>query len=254
MIQKNIRNNSCTDILGKYVKSHDEEFRPLSKKEEEALIEKFRNDPDEIRKQLIQHNLRLVFSMAKKYAASSSDFDELIGRGIEGLVTAAERFDLNRKIKFVTYATPWIFKFIQKEFSQKEFVLSKSRISLYTPITDSDGDSVMFGDVLNSFVKSDYLQNESALSVTDQLDQRDLQTVCQDVCRFVQADPSFDDLDREIFQKNLLEKTSIKQLSVDLNVQYPVLGKKKREVLEKLQEYLKEKYGEESFSEFLPTD
>ena len=133
----NIRNNTCTDVLGNIIRSNNAEYRPLTKAEEQEIIAN--NSPDVARELLIKHNIRLVFNLAKKYAPTSMDFDELIGRGLEGLCYAAKKFDLKRNIKFITYATPLVFKFILKEYSDKDVATSRTGIPLDRTVKDNEG-------------------------------------------------------------------------------------------------------------------
>jgi len=69
-------------------------------------IERLQRDAQEARNQIIEANLRLVFSLAKRYASvGSSAFDEFMGEGHVTLMRAVEKFDFSRGVKFSTYAT-----------------------------------------------------------------------------------------------------------------------------------------------------
>lgn len=65
------------------------------------------------------HNIRLVFNIAKKYKGKTDDFDNMVQNGYLGLMQAVNRFDIDKGIKFVTYAYPWVMKFILSEFYAK---------------------------------------------------------------------------------------------------------------------------------------
>ena len=80
-------------------------------KEKEYLLENARNE-------IVNHNLRLVVSIAKKYAGGDSDkFLELIEEGNMGLIKAIEKFDSSRDIKLSTYATWWIRQAITRSIA-----------------------------------------------------------------------------------------------------------------------------------------
>lgn len=246
----NIQNNSSTDALGKILKNDNESFHPLTMKEERELIEKYKDDPAQARCLLVQHHLRLVFNLAKRYASSSIDFDETMGRGISGLIHAAEKFDFDRNIKFVTYATPWIYKYIVKEFTDKYTNAEKMGISLDSPI-DDDGGSATYDNVINHYVEPCLKLPESSLSVAEQLDRKEVRDLYANLCNYVEEDPKFDEIEKIIFQRNLVDRDSIRQISADLNLDYSETNRKKKDILAKLKEYLGEKCGITSLDELM---
>lgn len=70
--------------------------RALSQKEEAELLERYRNGDDEARKLLIEHNLRLVAHVVKKYYDTNFDSDDLISIGTIGLIKAISSFNENK--------------------------------------------------------------------------------------------------------------------------------------------------------------
>ena len=92
-----------------------ERFPLLTKKEETELFTKFNNGDLEAKNRLIECNLRLVKSIAKKYANPSVPILDCIQNGVEGLMTAIDKFDINRGYKFSTYATWWIRQKVARE-------------------------------------------------------------------------------------------------------------------------------------------
>lgn len=74
--------------------------------EQVERIERLHADAQHVRNQIIEANLRLVFSIAKRYASvGSAAFDEFMGEGHVTLMRAVEKFDFSRGVKFSTYAT-----------------------------------------------------------------------------------------------------------------------------------------------------
>jgi len=80
----------------------------LDAAEERELSRCAREGDNEARKRLIESNLRLVISIAKKYRGRGVSFEDLIQEGNSGLIKAVERFDPDMGNRFSTYATWWI--------------------------------------------------------------------------------------------------------------------------------------------------
>ena len=79
--------------------------RPLTPKEEAAAFAALRAGDPAARETIIQHNLRLVAHIAKKYYALPGDQDDLISIGTIGLIKAVRTFDSTRRARFSTYAS-----------------------------------------------------------------------------------------------------------------------------------------------------
>lgn len=79
--------------------------KPLSKARELECFEKMSDGDRNARNELIEHNLRLVAHIVKKYAQSSAEQDELISIGTIGLIKAVSTFDHKKGAKFATYAS-----------------------------------------------------------------------------------------------------------------------------------------------------
>ena len=108
------------DILQMYLKeigrkkmlSHNEEIE-LGKTIQEGNL----NERDKAKRELVQANLRLVVSIAKKYIGQGVLFMDLVQEGSLGLIKAAEKFDYKKNFKFSTYATWWIKQTIIRAIS-----------------------------------------------------------------------------------------------------------------------------------------
>lgn len=83
-------------------------FPQLTVEEEQDLGRKAREGNDAALRKLIESNLRFVVAVAKKYARSGYPLHELINEGNMGLIEAAMRFDPQRGVRFITYASWWV--------------------------------------------------------------------------------------------------------------------------------------------------
>lgn len=91
----------------------------LTSDEEKELAKRIANGDEQAREKFINSNLRLVVSIAKKYPTETFDLLDLIQEGNLGLLKAVDMFDYTKGIKFSTYATWWIKRFILIAFANK---------------------------------------------------------------------------------------------------------------------------------------
>jgi RNA polymerase primary sigma factor len=93
--------------------------RLLSHQEEIDLSRRAKAGDKRARQRLIEKNLRLVISVAKKYRGVGLPFEDLIQEGNIGLMKAAEKFDPERGWRFSTYATWWVRQAVQRALADK---------------------------------------------------------------------------------------------------------------------------------------
>ena len=119
---------------------------PLSKKEEEKLVILSNNGDLNARNKLIEHNLRLVVFLAKKYDNSLYDLEDLVSIGTIGLIKAVKTYKLDKKIKLATYASRCIdneiLMFLRKNKKRMTEVSFEDSINF-----DSEGNELHIEDV-----------------------------------------------------------------------------------------------------------
>lgn len=121
--------------------------KPLSKKEEEEYFKLMGKGDSNARKKLIEHNLRLVAHIIKKYYSNIKEQDELISIGTIGLIKAVSTFDYSKGNRFATYASRCIENEILMHFRAKK--KSSSDIYIDEPIeTDKDGNQLTLSDII----------------------------------------------------------------------------------------------------------
>lgn len=130
-----------------YINGSDALPPPLSSDDEDEMIKKI--DTREARDTLVEHNLRLVAYIAKKFENTGASIEELISIGTLGLMKAVSTFKSDKNIKLATYASRCIeneiLMFIRKSASQKR------EVSIDEPLSvDWDGNELLLSDVLGS--------------------------------------------------------------------------------------------------------
>ena len=93
--------NNFTFFTGAY--SNNAFPDPLSKEEEELLIDEMLKGDKSARSKLIEHNLRLVAHIVKKFETANSDVDDLIGIGTVGLIKGIDSFSTDKNVRLTTY-------------------------------------------------------------------------------------------------------------------------------------------------------
>jgi len=135
---------------------------PLSPEEERDCLDRLEKGDPEARRLLIEHNLRLVAHIAKKYTTPRRDADDVISIGVVGLIKAVSTFNAQKGNTLATYAARCIENEILMALrSEKK---QAGEVSLSDPIgVDKDGNEISLSEVLGS--DSDDVHNAVELSV-----------------------------------------------------------------------------------------
>ncbi len=156
--------------------------RPLTAEEENELLEKSQKGDIDARNTLIEHNLRLVAHIVKKYYATGADQDDLISIGTVGLIKAVSTFKSDKNIRLATYAARCIENEILMFF--RSLKKNAQDVFISDPIdTDGQGNALTLIDVIAD--KSDIVEEldtkfkiqKLRLILNGVLDERELEII-----------------------------------------------------------------------------
>lgn len=137
----NVKNIVC------YVCGNDEFLPPLEPDEENRLLLLKESGDMTATERLIEHNLRLVAYIAKKFENTGIEFEDLISIGAIGLIKAVRTFKVDKNIRLATYASRCIENEILMQIRKTSKI--KNDISLDKPLCeDSDGNQLVLADIL----------------------------------------------------------------------------------------------------------
>ena len=140
---------------------------PLSTQEENAYLRRMASGDREAKRKLVEHNMRLVAHVAKKYYNSEDDMEDMISIGTIGLLKAVDTYNPGKGSKQATYAARCIDNELLMYFRGKK--KRAKDISIYEPIgTDKEGNQIHLFDVLE----------EETVDVVEQMEhEKDLATL-----------------------------------------------------------------------------
>ena len=140
---------------------------PLSTQEENAYLRRMASGDREAKRKLVEHNMRLVAHVAKKYYNSEDDMEDMISIGTIGLLKAVDTYNPGKGSKLATYAARCIDNELLMYFRGKK--KRAKDISIYEPIgTDKEGNQIHLFDVLK----------EETVDVVEQMEhEKDLATL-----------------------------------------------------------------------------
>lgn len=144
--------NLCENSILMYLSSGESLPETLDEETERNYLEQMMLGDELAKQKLIEHNLRLVVYVAKKFVSSEVDIEDLISIGSLGLIKAINSFKIDKNIKIATYAS----KCIENEILMYLRKISKQKqvVSLDEPLsTDGEGNELVLFDVVPSSVE-----------------------------------------------------------------------------------------------------
>ena len=132
-----------------YLSGADTLPQPFTPDEEQELLSRLADDEVGVRNSLIEHNLRLVVYIARKFDNTGVELDDLVSIGTLGLIKAVKTFNTDKNIKLATYAS----RCIENEILMflRRVVKLKGEVSLDEPLNiDNEGNELLLSDVLGT--------------------------------------------------------------------------------------------------------
>lgn len=222
-------------LLGKLFYKYNELFfvgstdilpEPLSKEEEEKYVTLFQNGDMSAKDKLIEHNLRLVVYLSKKYENTKIDLEDLVSIGTIGLIKGINTYKMNKNIKLATYASRCIdneiLMYLRKTKRRKGEVSFEDNLSF-----DADGNELHLEDVLGT----------DADIVTKRLDDElDISIMTEEIKKLNKRD-------REIIELryglNGKKETTQKDVAALLGISQSYISRIEKKVIKKLQSIIK---------------
>lgn len=196
----------------------------LNSKDEKRYIDEFKRGNIEAKNKLVEHNLRLVAHIVKKYCATSEEQDDLISIGTIGLIKAINSFDDSKGIKLATFASRCIENEILMYFRSKK--RNSQEISISEPIdTDSEGNPLTLIDII---------------SIDDDIaDDIDLRIKTEKLYRFVEGMKDEREKTIIIMRYGLYNTIPLtqNQVAAKLNISRSYVSRIEKKIIERMRKY-----------------
>lgn len=144
----NRENSKSAENIMCYVCGNKALPQPLDASEELLLLDEAKNGNLSARDKLVEHNLRLVVYIAKKFETSGIELEDLISIGAIGLIKAVKTYSVDKNIKLATYASRCIENEILMQLRKNTRI--KNEISLDEPLSsDGEGNELLLADIIS---------------------------------------------------------------------------------------------------------
>lgn len=148
-LKKFLKKLSLSDNVLRFIGGSEILPSPYSAEEEAEMIKKLGSGQKDVRDCLIEHNLRLVVYIARRFENTGVDTDDLISVGTIGLIKAVNSFNADKNIKLATYASRCIENEILMHLRRTTRL--KSEVSFDEPLnTDAEGNELVLSDIMGT--------------------------------------------------------------------------------------------------------
>jgi RNA polymerase sporulation-specific sigma factor len=227
--------NFIKGIIGKIVSKYNEVFfignadkllPPLSKEEELQYLIKAQQGDEEARNILIEHNLRLVVFLAKKYENTGYDLEDLVSIGSIGLIKGISTYKVDKNIKLATYASRCIaneiLMFLRKNKKKKNEISLEDALNY-----DAEGNELHLEDILGT--EDDIVDKEFQ-------DNQDRELLQNEIAKLAGRDKEIMVMRYGLY--NTKEYTQ-KEVADKLNISQSYISRIEKKVIKKLKNLLK---------------
>ncbi|MCM1545829.1 MAG: RNA polymerase sporulation sigma factor SigE [Clostridiales bacterium] len=198
---------------------------PLSSEEERAKLTLLQGGDERAKAELVEHNLRLVVYIAKKFEGTGADGDDLVSVGTIGLIKAIDSFRADKNIKLATYAS----RCIENEILMYLRRLSRARqeVSFDEPLnTDWEGNELLLSDVMGTDADAVYSDVEGG--VERELLKKSLSRLSMREQKIMRMRFGLDGGD-EMTQKDVADKLGISQSYIS-RLEKKIIAKLKKDI------------------------
>ncbi len=148
-LKKFLKLFSLNDNLLRFISGGEVLPQPYDAEQEAVMVKKLSSGEKSVRDDLVEHNLRLVVYIARRFENTGVDLDDLVSVGTIGLIKAVNSFNADKNIKLATYASRCIENEILMHL--RRTVKIKSEVSFDEPLnTDWEGNELMLSDVMGT--------------------------------------------------------------------------------------------------------
>ena len=198
---------------------------PLSSEEERLKISLLQSGDERAKAELVEHNLRLVVYIAKKFEGTGADGDDLVSVGTIGLIKAIDSFRSDKNIKLATYAS----RCIENEILMylRRLSRSKQEVSFDEPLnTDWEGNELLLSDVMGTDADAVYSDVEGG--VERELLKKSLERLSLREQKIMRMRFGLDGGD-EMTQKDVADKLGISQSYIS-RLEKKIISKLKKDI------------------------
>ncbi len=209
-----------------FVGSSDKLPPPLEESEERDCIIKAGKGDIEAKNKLIEHNLRLVVFLAKKYENTGYDVEDLVSIGSIGLIKGINTYKLDKNIKLATYASRCIsneiLMFLRKNKKRRGEISFEDALNY-----DAEGNELHLEDILGTEI--DFVPNEYEKTLNKEILSREINTL--------------DEREKEImtlrYGLNNTEEYTQKEVAEKLGISQSYISRIEKKVIKKLKQTMK---------------
>ena len=198
---------------------------PLSSEEERAKLTLLQSGDERAKAELVEHNLRLVVYIAKKFEGTGADGDDLVSVGTIGLIKAIDSFRADKNIKLATYAS----RCIENEILMylRRLARSRQEVSFDEPLnTDWEGNELLLSDVMGTDADAVYSDVEGG--VERELLKKSLSRLSMREQKIMRMRFGLDGGD-EMTQKDVADKLGISQSYIS-RLEKKIIAKLKKDI------------------------